>query len=289
MGVSGKPLRGLLRTWNHDLRGALGSWGLFGRLHPPILCVGAPNSGTTILGDAFGAHPDVENRSEARVLWDPRFHAEFGDTFRDADDATPRDVRRLRGNFAWYQRSTGAKVVLNKHPENTLRIHYLMRIFPEALLIHVVRDGRAAVCSNFTSASRKAARQKPFGGYLKPRGWRDQLDRPLLEQLAYMWNDAVVYASTEGPRYGERFLAVRYEDLPDGMPALAERVWRWAGLDVTAEHLAALPEIQCRNHKWRNAFTPEQVATVESVAREGLERFDYLASATLTGSPPAGG
>jgi hypothetical protein len=276
MGVEGKPIRGLLRAVNHELRGALGSWGLFGKLHPPILCVGSPNSGTTILGDAFGAHPDVENRSEARVLWDPRFHQEFGDTFRDAADARPRDVRRLRGNFAWFQRVTGAKVVLNKHPENSLRIHFLMRIFPEALLIHVVRDGRAAVCSNFTSATRKPERAKPFGGYIKPRGWRDMLDRPLLEQLAYMWNDSAVYASTEGVRYGEQFLEVRYEDLPAEMPRLAERVWRWAGLDVTPADLARLPEIENRNHKWKQTFTPEQVATVEEIAREGLERFGYL-------------
>lgn len=276
MSVVGKPVRGFLRSLNHDLRGALGAWGLFGALHPPILCVGSPNSGTTILGDAFGAHPDVENRSEARVLWDPRFHAGLGDTFRGAEDARPRDVRRLRGNFAWYQRVSGAKVVLNKHPENTLRIHFLMRIFPEALLIHVVRDGRAAVCSNYVSAQRKKERQKPFGGYMMPRRWREQLDRPLLEQLAYMWNDGVVYASTEGPRYGGQFLEVRYEDLPEGMPALAERVWRWAGLDVSPDDLARLPKIESRNHKWRQTFTPEEVATVESVAREGLSRFGYL-------------
>lgn len=276
MGVPKKLVRGFLRSLNHDLRGALGSWGLFGKLHPPILCIGSPNSGTTILGEAFGCHPQVENRSEARVLWDPRFHREFGDTFRDAEDVRPLDVRRLRGNFAWYQRVTGAKVVLNKHPENTLRVHYLMRIFPEALLIHIVRDGRAAICSNYTSAMGKKGRQRPFGGFMKPRGWQEQLDRPLLEQFAYMWNDSVVYASTEGARYGEQFLEVRYEDLPTGMPALAERVWRWAGLDVSPEDLARLPPIENRNHKWRQTFTPEQVATVESVAREGLERFGYL-------------
>ena len=276
MGVLGKPARGFLRNANHELRGLLGSLGLFGKLHPPILCVGSPNSGTTILGDAFGSHPDVENRSEARVLWNPRFHVDDEGTFRAAEDASARDVRRLRGNFAWYQRVTGAKVVLNKHPENTLRIHYLMRIFPEALLIHIVRDGRAAVCSNFKSASRKPERAKPFGGYIRPRGWEQQLDRPLLEQLAYMWNDSVVYASTEGPRYGDRFIEVRYEDLPEGMPGLAERVWRWAGLDVTPEDLARLPKIENRNDKWRTTFSPEQVETVQTVAREGLERFGYL-------------
>jgi Sulfotransferase family len=276
MGVPSKPLRGFLRGLNHDLRGTLGSLGLFGKLHPPILCVGSPNSGTTILGDALGSHPDVENRSEARVLWDPQFHSRETDTFRDASDARPRDVRRLRGNFAWYQRTTGARVVLNKHPENTLRIHYLMRIFPEALLIHIVRDGRAAVCSNFTAASSKAERARPFGGYMRPRGWREQLDRPLLEQLACMWNDSVLYAAREGARYGAQFLEVRYEELGTRMPELAERVWRWAGLEVRPEDLARLPQIENRNDKWRRTLTAEQVATIERCAREGLQHFGYL-------------
>jgi hypothetical protein len=279
MGVPSKPLRGLIHGLTNDLRGSLGSLGLFGPLHPPILCVGSPNSGTTILGDALGSHPEVENRSEARVLWDPQFHTREGDTFRDASDARPRDVRRLRGNFAWFQRVTGAKVVLNKHPENSLRIHYLMQIFPEALLIHIVRDGRAAVCSNFTAASTKPERQRPFGGYLRPRGWREQLDRPLLEQLAYMWNDSALYASREGARYGPQFLEVRYEELPAQMPAIAERVWRWAGLDVRPEHLARLPRIENRNDKWRRTLSPEQVAQIESCAAEGLEHFGYLAPA----------
>jgi ribosomal protein L34E len=277
MGVPRKPLRGLMRGLNHELRGTLGSLGLFGRLHPPILCVGSPNSGTTILGEALGSHPQVENRSEARVLWDPRFHEVEGDTFRDAADAAPRDVRRLRGNFAWYQRSTGARVVFNKHPENCLRIHYLMRIFPEALLIHIVRDGRAAVCSNFTSATQKQARARPFGGYLRPRGWRERLDRPLLEQLAWMWNESVLYASVEGARYGAHYLELRYEDLPERMPAIAEQVWRWAGLEVRAEDLARLPRIENRNDKWRRTLAPEQIASIEDTARAGLERFGYLA------------
>ncbi|MBK7644987.1 MAG: sulfotransferase [Planctomycetes bacterium] len=279
MGVPSKPLRGFFRNLNHELRGTLGSLGVFGPLHAPILCVGSPNSGTTILGDALGSHPEVENRSEARVLWDPKFHSREGDTFRDASDARGRDRRRLRGNFAWYQRITGAKVVLNKHPENTLRIHYLMRIFPEALLIHIVRDGRAAVCSNFTSASKKAERARPFGGYMRPRGWRELLDRPLLEQLAWMWNDSVLYASTEGARYGAQFLELRYEELETQMPAIAERVWRWAGLEVLPEHLAALPKIENRNDKWRKTFSAEQLALVEGCAREGLERFGYLETA----------
>ena len=275
MTLEDKRLRGLFRGLNYDLRGTLGSLGLFGRLQAPILCVGAPNSGTTILGEALASHPKIENRSEARVLWDPQFHSVAGDTLREATDVRPRDVRRLRGNFAWYQLVTGAKLVLNKHPENSLRIHYLMRIFPEALLIHIVRDGRAVVCSNFTSASLKPGRARPFGAYLRPRGWREQLDRPLLEQLAYMWNDCAMYASVEGARYGAQFIEVRYEDLETRLPELAERVWRWAGLDVRAEDLARLPRVENRNDKWRKVLSAEQVATIEGLAREGLERFGY--------------
>ncbi len=267
----------MLRNMAHDLRGWLGYHGAFGKLRPPILIVGSQNSGTTILADALGTHPDVENRSEARVLWDPAFHDRGHDSLKTAEDVTRSDLIRLRGNFCYYQWVSRRQVVLNKHPENAVRIHFLKKIFPESLLIHIVRDGRAAICSNYLSAIKKSSRQRlPFAGYTRPPGWREQLGKPMLEQMAYMWNTVTLYASREGRRYGDGFLEVRYEDLPSQSGMIIERIWRWAGVAVEEKHIRKLPEFENRNHKWRSTLTPEQVRTVEDVAGEGLRYFGYL-------------
>jgi hypothetical protein len=267
----------VIRRRNRSLRGWLGSVGLFGPLRPPLLVVGSPNSGTQVLAEAIRAHPAIADRSELRMLWDEDFHTRRNDTRRTAADVRPADRRRLRGNFAWYQRVTGAQVLMNRHPENSLRIPFMRGIFPDAKLVHIVRDGRAAVCSNYTSAQRKEERRiHPFGGYARPPGWREWLDRPLLEQLSYMWSSAVLHATREGAALGDDFLEVRYEDLPTRSRELIARIWELVGLEVHEEYLERLPVFEDRNYKWRKTLTPAEVATIEDVAGEALRHFGYL-------------
>lgn len=271
------PLRTTFRYQVYQARGLLGHLGAFGKLNPPILLVGSPNSGTQILGRAISMHPAIGNRSEARLLWDKDFHKKDNDTLKTAGDVRRADRIRLSGNFCYYQWRSGKPIVLNRHPENSLRIHFMKRIFPAAKIIHIVRDGRAAVCSNYRSAKRKKDRQtNPFGSYLRPAGWRGYLDRPVLEQLAYMWNEAALYASREGKKYGGDFLEVFYEELPLRSEEILSRIWKWVGLDVTDELLAGLPRFEDRNHKWREELTDEELRVVEGIAREGLIHFGYL-------------
>ncbi len=281
-------LRTAFRYRVYQVRGALGALGVFGELHPPILLVGSPNSGTQVLGRAIALHPAIGNRSEARLLWDKDFHKRDNDTLKTAADVRPADRVRLRGNFCYYQWHSGRPIVLNRHPENSLRIHFMKTIFPEAKIIHIVRDGRAAVCSNYRSAKRKKERREnPFGAYLRPNGWRGYLDRPVLEQLAYMWNEAVLYASREGKKYGDDFMEVFYEDLPERGGAILTRIWSWAGLPVNEDLLKSLPRFENRNNKWREELNAAEVETVERIAREGLLYFGYLRDGERMDAPRA--
>ena len=191
------------------IRGLLGYCKVFGKLNPPVFIVGAPNSGTRALGKAVSLSPDLEDRSEARVLWDKDFHERRNDTLKTAEDVRTSDILRLRGNFCYYQWKSGKPIVLNRHPENSLRIHFIKKIFPSAKIIHIIRDGRAVVCSNCRSVMDNRDRLlNPFGSFLRPPGWRDRLDWPLLSQFAYMWNEAVLYASREGRKYGADYMEV---------------------------------------------------------------------------------
>lgn len=267
-----------LRYQWYLVRGMLGSWGCFGKLHPPLLVIGSPNSGTKILAQAIAVHPAITDHSEARLLWDKDFHQKANDTHKAASDVRRADIRRLRGNFAYYQWMSGKRLVMNRHPENSIRIHFMKTIFPEAKLIHIVRDGRAAVCSNYLSAQQKAERRRsPFGGYIRPPGWQDWLDRPVLEQLAHMWNTAALYASTAGQTYGDDYFEIRYEDLPRGASAIIPQVWKMLGLTVSDDLVTHLPTFEDRNYKWKQALSPDEVHTIERLAWEGLEYFGYVA------------
>jgi hypothetical protein len=275
MKLSKRPRR--FRYFAHVIRGLLGSWGLFGRLNPPILVVGSQNSGTTVLADAMAIHPMIANRSEERVLWEKNFHAKNFDLLKTADDASAADVRRLRGNFCYFQWLTGKPYIVNKHPENCFRIHYMKKAFPEARLIHIVRDGHAAINSNNKRAiPRSPAEDVPFGGYSRPPGWQQWLDRPKLEQFSYMWNESALYAAREGRKYGKDYLEIRYEDLTENPAAVMTKIWQWLGLEVTPELLRQLPVFNSQNYKWKEKLSSEQIATIRRVAHEGLEYFGYL-------------
>lgn len=271
-----KHSRTRLRYFSHVIRGWLGSLGLFGRLNPPILVVGSQNSGTTVLADALARHPKIANRSEERVLWDKDFHAKNFELLKTAEDATAADIRRLRGNFCYFQWLTGKPFIVNKHPENCFRIHYMKKAFPEARLIHIVRDGHAAINSNNKRAvPRSPAEDVPFGGYSRPPGWQQWLDRPKLEQFAYMWNESALYAAREGRKYGKDYLEIRYEDLAADARGVMTRIWQWLGMEVTPELLDSLPGFKSQNYKWKEKLTPDQISTIRSTAREGLAFFNY--------------
>lgn len=266
-----------LRYQLYILRGLLGSCGVFGKITTPLLVVGSPNSGTRALAAAIAIHPDITDHSEARLLWDKHFHHRNHDTHKTAHEVRHADVIRLRGNFCYYRWSSGKTTVMNRHPENSVRIHFIKRIFPDAKIVHIVRDGRAAVCSNYRSARQdKARRPYPFGGYLRPPEWRQWLHRPLLEQLAFMWNSAALYASREGQAYDNDYLEIRYEALPDAATALIPQVWSLLGLSWSESLLTMLPVFDNRNYKWQEELTNEEVATVEQVAHEGLSFFEYI-------------
>ena len=108
-------------------------------LKPPILLFGNTRSGTTIVQKVMSTHPDIVGWYEPNALWlfaDPgRIHDEF-----DESDATDRVKKYIRKRFLKYQEQHGGRIVLEKTPQNILRIPYVRAIFPEATFLFIVRN-----------------------------------------------------------------------------------------------------------------------------------------------------
>lgn len=269
------PLRTKFRYQIYNVRGILGYLGLFGQLHAPLILVGSPRSGTRALGSAIAVHPQIDNRSEARLLWDKDFHARSNDTRKVAEDVRRVDAIRLQGNFCYYQWISGKHVVLNRHPENSLRIHFIKKIFPSAKIVHIIRDGRATVCSAYRRVKTNGAKY-PFGGFIRPPDWRNYLDRSPLEQLSYMWNETVLYAAREGSKYGSDYMEVLYEELPENSTAIVEKIWQLGGLSYSRDWFDRMPRFDNQNHKWRHELSNEEIRVIEDLAGDGLRHFHYL-------------
>jgi hypothetical protein len=120
---------------------------------PPIFIVGCQRSGTTLLRLMLDSHPDISCGPETRFLeglskvaeeasvrlsrygfpedyWDRKI-AEFFDSFQ-------REYAARRGRSRW----------ADKTPRYALSLDYVNRLFPDCLVVHVIRDGRDVVVSH---------------------------------------------------------------------------------------------------------------------------------------------
>lgn len=121
---------------------------------PPVFLVGFPRSGTTLMGQIFGAHPDAVTLEE-------------GERFADATAAliltpgalerwtaaTPAEIARLR-NAYWLRAGPSAaqnprRILVDKMPMNLALLPVIHLLFPDAKIILAVRDPRDVVLSCF--------------------------------------------------------------------------------------------------------------------------------------------
>ena len=184
--------------------------------------------------------------------------------------------------------------LLEKTPENCLRLPFLQALFPDARVLFLTRDGRANVHSLLEGWRHPVL----FPGYQTPvpvssagqtrgrwaftliPGWRELVDRPLVEICARQWavcNAAVLdYAATPGAR---PVLTVRYEDLVAAPEATLAAIARFLALgpaDIPARGRGR-PEVNVVSapgaEKWR--AEAEALATVAPILAPVMGRLGY--------------
>lgn len=172
------------------------------------LVVGCPRSGTTWLENMLLAHPAAAGLPTgetfaflaARGLW-----AEV-EARSELDAALRRFYDRV---FGAALARAGADVYVEKTPAHAFYLREIVSLYPDARVVHVVRDGRDVVRSllayqHGTADAAHAARQ-----------WRDSLA-------------AVAAASPAVPHLRE----VRYEDLRADPVGHVGALLRWIGCDA---------------------------------------------------------
>ena len=88
-------------------------------LDRPIVIVGPPRSGTSILMNLLAEHPGLARVNEPRITW--RYGNERGSDALRPEQARP-DVRaHIRERFAAMIREQGAARMVEKTPSNALR------------------------------------------------------------------------------------------------------------------------------------------------------------------------
>ncbi len=257
------------------------------RAERPVLMYGMPHSGTTISMHLAATHPDLANLSEANPILQPHGYFDYanGDYVRSAADATPAEIERLHRRFAFQAWREGKPRVLNKSPNNTVRLDFLKAVFPDAVFVHIIRDGRAVVHSLIWGHAQPGEpedrfkpwreREDPFPG-VKPPRWRELLRDNPLEQHALQWRDALAYAFEVEERLRLPVLHVRYETLCQDPRGTLETLFSFAGLPVSPEIMARVPErLENRNEKWRTRLAAEDAALITAIEEPVLRRLGY--------------
>jgi hypothetical protein len=240
-----------------------------------VFVVGCPRSGTTFLARSLGSLPGFVDLGEVAPL-----KAAIPDLAGGEPVATAPRIRRILDRTRRYG-LVGARRAVEQTPETVFVAAAALRAFPEARVLHLVRDGRDVVCSllerGWLNATRRGADDAGLAYGPSARFWveperRDEFPAVSdARRAAWAWRRYV----TAGRGLGESALELRYERMAAEPDAVAADL---------AAHLdspeAPLAEALRRAHgesvgRYATDLTPEQLADVESEAGETLQALGY--------------
>lgn len=242
----------------------------------PIFVLGAARSGTTIVADVIATHPHIAYWVEPKYVWRHGAHGSRHDA-RDASEATPEVARHIRHTFGRFLHRSACPRFLEKTPSNCFRVEFMHRIFPDALFLHVQRDGRDVAASALLRWC-----SPPDDGALLRRLKRFEM--PLAAAPLYIGDilrEAMLrrLQPGRGHLWGPRYPGI-HEDLASGMPVarICARQWARSAL-AAAEGLRRIPAHQQLSFRYED-FVKDPgplIARIEDFA--GLPRTSHLRDA----------
>ncbi len=201
---------------------------------PHIVMGGAPRSGTTVLRKLFDRHPHIRCGAETKIFVPAAFNLAWLSTSYAIPLPELRSMREGARSQAAFIDDFAARVRADagktrwaeKTPQNIRNLDWIMARFPQASIIHIIRDGRDVVCS---------MRQHPDWRWLDGE-WQKVLVPRSTEWYARRWlaDTAAGMAWRDDPRY----LEVRYEDLVAHPSAVLRAICEGVGAADDADWLA---------------------------------------------------
>lgn len=273
----------------------------------PVFIVGAPRSGTTLLQYMLRSHPSLSLPTGESHFFIPLYRnaAQYGDLLQPDNvrrvlQAMERqsaeflhtdlhglkfDVETLTREFVAEGRNTMRDIITglfeknaagegkprwgDKTPYYVLHIPKLLDWWPDAQIIHVVRDGRDVALSMF-------ARRHDFGAYNT-------------YHAAKLWEQYVETGHALGQAVpAGQYLELRYEDMIGDQKTALQTICAFLGevySDDLLEYkksgeagktpLLQKPVQKDNQDKWKSEMKPWQIRVFESATATTLKQFGY--------------
>jgi Sulfotransferase family len=234
-------------------------------LDRPVIIIGAPRSGTTLLYELLRASGELwslDGEAEGVIEGIPWLHpaARGFDSHRltdlDADERSRCAV--IAGFLAGLRDRTGTHYlddppsgpvrILDKTPENSLRIPFLTALFPTAKFVLIHRDARQAVSSicqawrhpGFVKYPRLPGWNRGSWHLVLPEGWRELTSASLTEIGAFQWAASNRRALDDLDALpATAWISIDYAELVAMPAAVLPQVCEFAEVTLD-EHLAAV-------------------------------------------------
>ena len=160
-------------------------------------------------------------------------------------------------------------------PDYAIHIRQIKRDFPDALFIHVVRDGRDVALSLAKKAFVKPFRCHDTHPQLAAAAYWSWVTNSILRQSEYLGND---------------LLTIHYEDLVENFEVTLSRIANFIGKPIDPGRINSFSigsvlepnssfdrdeTEDAAKPRWRKHWTDEELAAVEAIAGRGLGEFGY--------------
>jgi Sulfotransferase family len=240
----------------------------------------------------FGSLARLGNRKRAMEAWvrskgfrraglnADRLMAEVLDECRTGGDF----IRIVMSEVALSQKAVRWAVY---DPDNLLYIASIKADIPEALFIHIIRDGRDIALS-----------LSKIGGF-KPLPWNREAQGLLPTALYWEW--MVRNGRRNGHRIPADYIEVRYEELVSEPRATLTRLGEFLDHDLNYDRIqkAGLGRLRESNssfsggndrigpvNRWRDKLSSHELASIEAMVGECLEELGYLLSSPREARKP---
>jgi omega-hydroxy-beta-dihydromenaquinone-9 sulfotransferase len=266
----------------------------------PILIIGAPGSGTTLLYQTMCSHRDlayinhnmlraglrkhgklVGDRRKALYILHNLIHRDPASTlpheadafwmtyFRDyynyltENDYSEEMAAYFRKKVLQVQNLWGRPRFVNKNLQNSFRVRLLNLIFPDAKFIHIIRDGRAVAFSILNKKADGATSPILLVGFKDILRDKYQLNRSELYNYGLAWKEYVTKAREATAIAKGRYYEVHYEKLVSEPYNELRNIIDFCELDWYSKFEEKIPAIQNMNEKWKQKASEEQRIDLE--------------------------
>jgi omega-hydroxy-beta-dihydromenaquinone-9 sulfotransferase len=159
---------------------------------------------------------------------------------------------------------------------------FLSEMFPGALFVHMIRDGRPVANSQLNIGWWEGWKGPNFLNCVElppeyQQEW-EQSGRSFVVLAAIHWKILMdAFEAARGLVPPSNYLEIKYEDFAADPKAKFGEILAFCGLDFDPRFVAAIDRFQVAsaNYKWKEQLTVEQQKMLTNSLRGHLERYGY--------------